>query len=326
LTEADGAQRPPNEQSANTLAGVNWTRAMVSGSPAGAFGAWINSNTSIDGQHVSAGKWTHADGTALSHGQYTGNQVANVFKKVFSFICAPIADLIQMTQDGAEKIRDKRVGDKDAAAHDEERIKQDGKNLGKDAGELLANAALDFVAPEAGVALKVTEEAVETGVKAGVKAGVKEAGSKAPKSAGKDAAGLPARDVLPASVLPDASGLTGRILSKSTGAAKDLTSVDHVKAKVKEKVKDLKEQFTQPQNNNNNDPSEAMEALDLMIQMRGVLQTAQQQRDSERQDSKRQDSKEHAAKEYAAKQHDQEDPPTPASPSAASHQPDKATA
>jgi hypothetical protein len=266
----------------------------------------------------------------LSHGQYTRIQVGDFFKKIFSIICPPIADLIQMAQDGTEKIRDEHVGDHAAAAHDKANLKKDGRQFGGDFGQLVATTAAECVMPEAGAALKVAEEAKAAGT--AIKTGVKgaKAGSKAAKSGGKE--GSATRDLLPGGGTPEIPRLTDLIMSKLTGAPKDSTwkeSVHHVKAKVKAKVEDLKEQFKQPNNDNlANSPEDVVpELLDLMTLMQSAQAAKQQrdseQRDSEQQDSERQDSKKHVPKQQ---QHDLDHPAPPASPSAASHQWDKATA
>jgi hypothetical protein len=287
LTEADGAPRPADEQSANTLGGVDWKHRMVTGGSANVFQSWIEKGTPIAGQHVFATSRTHADGSALSHGQYIGHQIAGFFKKVFSFICPPISDLIQMAEDGSEKIRDQHVGDKDAASHDEAAIKKDGKNFGTDFAELAANAALDVVAPEAEVGVKVAEEAAETGAKAGAKEA-----TKAAESGSKDVASA-ARDVEPAGGMLDASSLTNKLKdlmfgddfkSKLTGLPKHATrkeKEDYVKEKVEDHLNDLLQQLAPPPNGNQKtaqggeSASDQAELLAQLAQIHSALASAQ---------------------------------------------------
>jgi hypothetical protein len=286
LKEADGADRPAKETSANTLSGIH-KHGAYDGSTSSAFQNWLQKGTSIQSQTVFATGKTHADGEAMSNAQIIGAKIAGFFKKIFKAICPPLADLIQMAQDGAEKIRDKHVGDNDAASHDEAAIKKDGKNFGTDLAEFAATAALDVVAPEAEVGIQVAEEAVETGVKDGAKAA-----SKAAESGGKDARSA-ARDVEPAGAMPDLSslkdGLKNLIFgddfkSKLTGLPKHATrqeKEEYVKEKVKDHLNDLLQQLAPPQNGNQktaqkgDSASDQAELLAQLTQMLTALESPQ---------------------------------------------------
>jgi hypothetical protein len=291
MTEADGAARPADEQNANTLSGITSHHEADNGSTSGAFQNWLK-GTSIQSQTVFATSRTHADGQGMSNAEIIGNKIAGVFKKIFSFICPPISDLIQMAQDGAEKIRDDHVGDKDAASHDSAKIKQDGKNFGTDFAEFAVNAALMVVpgAGEVGMAAKGAEEAAETGAKVGAEDGAK-AASKAAGSDGKDAASA-ARDIKPAAAMPDASSLADGLKnlifgddfkSKLTGLPKHATrkqKEDYVNEKVQDHMNDLVQQLVPPQNGNRKTPqnggsaSEREELLALLTELLSTLENA----------------------------------------------------
>ena len=271
LKEADGADRPAKEQSANTLSGITSHHEADNGSTSGAFQNWLK-GTSIQSQHVFATSRTHADGEGMSNAQIIGNRIAGVFKKIFSFICPPVSDLIQMAQDGAEKIRDNHVGDKDAAAHDSAAIKQDGKNFGKDFGEFAANAALMLVpgAGEVGLMARGAEDVAETGAKDAAESGAKDAARSGAKDAASDA-----------SEAPDLSSLKDKLKdllfgddfsSKLTGLPKDATPQeikDHVKKKLQQHLNDLLQQLAPPQNGNPNTAQSSQEQL--LAQLEQIL-------------------------------------------------------
>jgi hypothetical protein len=278
MKEADGADRPAKEQSANTLSGITSKHQADNGSTSGAFQNWLEKGTSIQSQHVFATKRTHADGEGMTNAQIIGNRIAGVFKKIFSAICPPISDLIQMAQDGAEKIRDNHVGDKDAAAHDTAAIKHDGKNFGKDFGEFAANAALMLVpgAGEAALAARGAADVAETGAKDAAESGAKDAA----KSGTKD----PASD---ASQGPDVSSLKDKLQnllfgddfkSQLTGLPKDATPqeiMDHVKKKLKHHLNDLLQQLAPPPQRNGNDNAAQSSQIQLLAQLEQLLMLLQ---------------------------------------------------
>ncbi len=134
VTEQDGALRPEDERHASTLAGYTSLKGGDAnhGTPAGIMQDYIEHGQSITGQTTLATQRTYADGTPKSNATIIGEKIAGFFEKLFSFICPPLGDLVKMAVDGATEIRDKSVGDSDAANHDDQAVKEDGKNFGKD--------------------------------------------------------------------------------------------------------------------------------------------------------------------------------------------------
>jgi hypothetical protein len=300
MKEADGADRPAKEQSANSLSGITSHHEADNGSTSGAFQNWLEKGTSIQSQHVFATKRTHADGEGMTNAQIIGNRIAGVFKKIFSAICPPISDLIQMAQDGAEKIRDNHVGDKDAAAHDTAAIKQDGKNFGKDFGEFAANAALMLVpgAGEVGLMAKGAEDVAETGAKDAAESGAKDAAKSGTKDPASDASSLRNQlqnlgdnfksklDDLPKNATPQEIRdyvkkklqnlmFGDNFKSKLDDLPKNATPQeikDYVKRKLKDHQNDLLQQLAPPPNGNANANSSQERQLAQMQQTLMLLE------------------------------------------------------
>ena len=308
--EQDGSARPAQEQSANTLSAVSSKHQASDGGTGGIFQQWLQGQNSIQNPTTKATSRTYADGGGKSNATIVGEKIAGVFKKVFSFICPPISDLIQTAEDGATKDRDASVGDKDAESHDKAALKQDGKNFGKDFGEFAANAALMIVpgAGEAALAARGVADVAETGAKDVAETGAKDAAETGAKDAAKDTAKSGDKD--PAS---SASSLKNRlqnlgddVKSKFADLPKNATpqeikdylkkklqdlmfgdnfkskladlpknpeqAKEYVKKKLKDHQNDLLQQLAPPPNGNPNANSSQEQQLAQMQQMMMILE------------------------------------------------------
>jgi hypothetical protein len=286
VPEADGSARPAQERSANTLSAVSSKHQASDGGTGGVFQNWLKGQ-SIQSQNVHASSRTYADGGGKSNATIIGNRIAGVFKKIFSFVCPPISDLIQTAQDGATKVRDASVGDKDAESHDKAALKQDGKNFGKDFGEFAANAALMLVpgAGEAALAARGAADVAETGAKDAAETGAKDAAESGAKDAAKSGTKDPASD---ASQGPDGSSLKDKLQnllfgddfkSQLTGLPKDATPqeiMDHVKEKLEHHLNDLLQQLAPPPpQRNGNDNAAQSSQIQLLAQLEQLLMLLQ---------------------------------------------------
>jgi len=165
-TEADGAARPDTERNSDTLSGIRDSGEVDPGSTGAILQDKIVHGQSMNGKTTFASERTYADGESISNATMVGNRIADVFKEILGAFIPPIADLIQMAQDGATKVRDEHVGDKDAAGIDAKTVQEDAKNFGKDFGEFVATALADLipgVGEALGVALKVAQTASKVG-------------------------------------------------------------------------------------------------------------------------------------------------------------------
>lgn len=276
VTEEDGALRPEKERHKGELAGYTSKREADNGSPAGIMQDYLEHGQSITDATTKATARTYADGTAKSNATIVGEKIAGAFKKALSFICPPMSDLIQMAEDGATKIRDQAAGDEDAAHHDSEKIKQDGKTFGEDFGMQAVTALADLAGPEAGAALMAARTAIRDGVKQGVKDGA-EAGEKL-LDAGKKGVSEGERSVSEAkdkawddfatSLLKDSgeSDLGSWVRKQLTDLPKDATR-EEKKAYIKDKLEehlsdilDLGQSYIPQDNNQQNDETRTNQA------------------------------------------------------------------
>jgi hypothetical protein len=283
VPKADGSPRPAQEQSANTLSAVSSKHEASDGGTGGIFQQWLQGQNTIQAQTTKATSRTYEDGGGKSNATIIGNKIAGAFKKVFSFICPPLADVIQMAQDGATKARDKSVGDKDAAAHDSAALKQDGKNFGKDFAEF----AVNFIpgVGEVGMAAKGVED-VAKGAE-DIAKGAEDAGKGAKGAAdtgAKDVGDTGAKDL---SQAPGISSLKDSLQnlifgdnfkSKLTDLPEDATPQeikDHVKQKLEDHLNDLLQQLNPPQSGNPNAAQNNQEQLlEALLQILTLLESS----------------------------------------------------
>jgi hypothetical protein len=263
VKEADGADRPENDRNSDSLSATRNGDAF-NGGTAAVFQNWVKDGRSISDQTVFKTDRTYADGGGRSAIETIGLHIADAFKKIAEIFCPPLKDLIQMAEDGAEKVRDKHVGDQHAAANDTKAIEQDGKNFGKDAaifatnfipgvGEIASGAAR---AVEMGVNLG--KDAAEIGSKAGGKAAgaAGRGGEDVAETAGK--AGSEAREIGQSGVqslsqfqdeLLDKL-LGSDFMKKLAGLPKEATlekKKEFIKQKIDEQVSGVLQQYGVPQ-------------------------------------------------------------------------------
>ena len=255
-TEADGAARPDAERNSNMLSGIRDGGEVDPGSTGAILQDKIVHSESINGKTTFASKRTYADGESISNATMVGNRIADVFKEILQVICPPMADLIQMAQDGATKVRDEHAGDKAAAADDTKTVQEDGKTFGKDFGEFVATSLADLI-PGVGEALGAAVKVAQTAGKAAgdVAKGGGEIARDGAKGGGEVAGEV--GSAIPKSSISDLKNklqdeLFGQdFVEQLTGIPKNATKEEkqeYVKQKINDQVNNVMQQLGFPQN------------------------------------------------------------------------------
>ena len=249
---------PDSRKGSNMLTGIRGSGEVDPHSTGAILQDKIVHGQSMNGKVTSETSRTYADGSCKSNATMVGNKIAGFFKEVLGAIIPPMKDLIQMAQDGAEKERDQHAGDRVAAHHDDDNVKQDAKDFGKDVAEFGAQALADLI-PGVGEAVTAGLMAARVGRAAGkVGEGAEKAGTDAAK-AGDSVKGATQDgiDTIKKTVTDVVDKIQDKMFSNDfiqslTKVSKDATPEEkraYVKEKVKEAVDQVQQQLGLPQSN-----------------------------------------------------------------------------